>query len=477
MSRNIFSRLAMACLVLLVFQAPALGTITVTVEQDGSGDYTTIAEALENMPPGGGTIIVGPGVYTDQLMIYHNVTIISSEGPEATILDGEGSHRMMTFNRPLEGPGKKKDGPKASVAGFTFRSGYCDIPMGGGAALRVGHGSRVTVRDCIFYNNYSEWDGGGFVVFDQGTYLLIEDCVFTDNFAHKNGPGGIALFEAHAEVNRCTFIGNSTVIGGAALAAHIARLDVSDCLFHDNASSDISGALYYYDSEGDITGNTFSQNYSPGAVAATVLIQESYGVNVAENIIEGEQSGYGLRAYYCTFTHSCNLFWDNELGDIEESLIPDPTEIFEDPLFCDPGSDDFTIAYESPAAPENNDCGALIGAFGPACHSGSSATELALSRVSEPAKPVTLHQNNPNPFNPSTRIGYYLPSEAHVTIDVYDVQGRLVSRLVDDIKDRGEHAVEWNGRNDLDRPVRTGIYFCRMRIGSEILTRKMLLLR
>jgi hypothetical protein len=474
MSRNFIARLYIACLILLLFQTPALCKVTITVEQDGTGDYTSIAEAMNNLPRNGGTILIGPGVYTDLLYIDCKVTILSTDGPETTILDGEGSHRIMVFLRPEERPGKKKlTGPRASVTGFTFRNGYANM----GAALRIGHGSKVTVRNCVFHDNYSTWDAGGFLVYDPKTYLLIEDCSFTDNFAHKNGPGGVALFDARAEVNRCTFVRNTTVIGGAGLAAHYASIDVTDCLFQDNVSSDISGALYYYESSGKIRGNTFVGNSSPGSNAATIFIQESYDVEVTENIIVGDESGYGLWVHYCTIDHSCNLFWDNELGDIKEDISPDPTEIFEDPLFCDPAAGDFSIAYESPAAPENNDCKVLFGAFEPACHSGSSATELALSRAAAPPQPLTLHQNHPNPFNPSTRIEYYLPSEVHVTIDVYDVQGRLVSRLVDGIRQRGEHSVEWNGRNNLDRPVRTGVYFCRIKIGSEILTRKMLLLR
>jgi len=472
MSRNIIARFVTACLVLLFLQAPAMGDKVITVEKDGTGDFTSIAEALEHLKGSGTSIIVGPGVYTEMLEIYRSVTIVSSDGPETTILDGEGSHRILvvppppgfTGNRPL---------PVCRVEGFTFRNGYSDM----GAAVRIGYGGVVTIHSCIFRNNHSTWDGGGFIVDDAGSSLVIEDCDFIENFAHKNGPGGVALFDAHVDVNRCTFVGNTTVIGGAGLAAHYASMNVTDCLFRDNVSNDISGAIYFYYSSGMIRGNTFAGNRSSGSNAATILIQQSYDVTVTENIIAGEESGFGLWALYCIFDHSCNLFWDNELGDIKGDITPDPTEIFEDPLFCDPGVGDFSIAYESTAAPENNGCGVLIGAFEPACHSGSRTAQPVMNPAPAPPQPLVLHQNNPNPFNPSTRIAYYLPSETRVTIDVYDVQGILVSRLVDGIQVRGEHTVEWNGRNHLGRPVRTGVYFCRLRTGSEILTRKMLLLR
>jgi len=43
--------------------------------------------------------------------------------------------------------------------------------------------------------------------------------------------------------------------------------------------------------------------------------------------------------------------------------------------------------------------------------------------ISTPAMALTLHQNHPNPFNPTTTIGYYLPDDAAVTLEVYDSSG------------------------------------------------------
>ncbi len=62
--------------------------------------------------------------------------------------------------------------------------------------------------------------------------------------------------------------------------------------------------------------------------------------------------------------------------------------------------------------------------------------------IATPAMPLTLHQNHPNPFNPSTTITYYLPAAAAVTLDVYDTAGRLVTRFFDqENQERGIHSV------------------------------------
>ncbi len=89
-------------------------------------------------------------------------------------------------------------------------------------------------------------------------------------------------------------------------------------------------------------------------------------------------------------------------------------------------------------------------------------------RGSEPE----LYATYPNPFNPVTKITYWLPQKAHVRLTVYDVAGRLVARLVDDERDSGEHTVGWHA-DDLP----SGVYFCRLEVGNFSEQRKVMLLK
>jgi flagellar hook assembly protein FlgD len=98
--------------------------------------------------------------------------------------------------------------------------------------------------------------------------------------------------------------------------------------------------------------------------------------------------------------------------------------------------------------------------------------------IATPAMPLTLHQNHPNPFNPSTTITYYLPAAAAVTLDVYDTAGRLVTRLVDGVKqEKGTHEAAWRGLDGSGRAVSSGVYFYRLTCGKETISKKMVLLR
>lgn len=84
---------------------------------------------------------------------------------------------------------------------------------------------------------------------------------------------------------------------------------------------------------------------------------------------------------------------------------------------------------------------------------------LFLSKSNKDVVPnaFVLHSAFPNPFNPSTQISYYLSKETHVDISVYDIAGRLTETLVNDLKDRGSHAIIWNASNQS-----SGVYFIKI---------------
>ena len=86
--------------------------------------------------------------------------------------------------------------------------------------------------------------------------------------------------------------------------------------------------------------------------------------------------------------------------------------------------------------------------------------------------------NHPNPFNPTTSVGYAVPRTGSVALSVYDASGRLVRTLVDvPSHDAGRHSVSWNGRDENGMEVAAGVYFARLTVDSESATGKMVLLK
>jgi|GEM_PF-1190882 hypothetical protein len=94
-------------------------------------------------------------------------------------------------------------------------------------------------------------------------------------------------------------------------------------------------------------------------------------------------------------------------------------------------------------------------------------------------KSFSLAQNAPNPFNPATTISYSIPEgiSAAVSLRVYDIRGKLVRTLVNEVRDTGTYTVFWDGNNESGAKVSSGVYFYRMKAGSFVQTRKMVLLK
>lgn len=93
------------------------------------------------------------------------------------------------------------------------------------------------------------------------------------------------------------------------------------------------------------------------------------------------------------------------------------------------------------------------------------------------SRTVALNQNVPNPFNPQTEISFSLSGEAHVRIGVYDVRGRLVRVLADEVRQPGEHRLVWDGRDSAGEHVASGTYYCRMSSDGQVFKRPMTLLK
>jgi len=84
----------------------------------------------------------------------------------------------------------------------------------------------------------------------------------------------------------------------------------------------------------------------------------------------------------------------------------------------------------------------------------------------------SLHQNYPNPFNPLTTITFDLPGAAHVRLSVFDLLGRKLSTLLDEKREAGHHAIQFDGSR-----ISSGVLFYRLEAGTYTQTRRMILLR
>jgi hypothetical protein len=154
----------------------------------------------------------------------------------------------------------------------------------------------------------------------------------------------------------------------------------------------------------------------------------------------------------------------------DPAFVPDSTTMGDatiDTTWQDPSYDGWNVYYKITAVDFSG-------------NQSGPATPGTMTGVRMPAVPerYALYQNVPNPFNPSTSIGFEVPNGGgRVLIQVFDVTGRLVRTLLSGKVEAGRTSVPWQGLDNNGQPVSSGIYFVRMKAHGYAATRKMALLR
>jgi hypothetical protein len=92
-------------------------------------------------------------------------------------------------------------------------------------------------------------------------------------------------------------------------------------------------------------------------------------------------------------------------------------------------------------------------------------------------KDFSLGQNYPNPFNPSTSIEFALPQPSNVVLKIYNTLGQEVVTLVNNQMDAGFHSVTWNGKDNTNSQVSSGLYIYRLQAGNAVFSKKMTFLK
>ena len=89
-----------------------------------------------------------------------------------------------------------------------------------------------------------------------------------------------------------------------------------------------------------------------------------------------------------------------------------------------------------------------------------------------------LSQNFPNPFNPNTQIHFTLGKDELVSLNIFNIQGRLVSSLINNSNySAGYHNITWDGTNTLGTQVPSGMYMYKLESDNQLLIRKMVLMK
>jgi len=418
------------------------------VYPDGSGEYAYIQSAV-NTSVDGDTIMLADGTYSgrgnmDISFLGKGIVICSQSGDAgACIIDAQGqengiAERGFIFENGEDSLSVLKD--------LTIVNGSTDGPCPAceGAGVFVDHSSPKIVN-VICRDNYAA-NGAGIMIVKGSP--IIRNCSFSDNRAIDGG-GLMGLDSANVTIENCLISGNICDLRGAGVSAQ------SGCTLR-------------------LINCTISNNHA--AMGVGIAAWESNYI-IRNSIISFSETGTSVYAYgqsILTFTYSD--IYGNEGGDWVEPIsnqLGINGNISVNPSYVDTSICNFCLTQNSPcidtgdpSSPNDPDNSrADMGAF-------YFHHQVAIDDAAPMPDAFSLSQNYPNPFNASTTIEYTLGRPSDVTIEIYNLLGRLTDKLNFDDKSSGNHSAIWDASEHV-----SGVYFYRLRAGDYVEMKRMILLK
>ncbi len=388
---------------------------------------------------------------------------------------------------------------------------YSGTLLGGGVYCED---SSAVFENVLFDGNtiaiaFSDWSydtsclGAGLAV--VGGSAVVSHSIFQGNWANLDqGPngGGAIYVDGEVRLNNVTIVDNSSYYGSA-IKGNTAHVENSIIAFNRN-DQPVLGQAYLQCT--DIFGHNTHGDY-------VGFISDQYGVNgnFAGDPQFCDLDGTDLRLQ----PDSPCLPGSNDCGVPIGALGPgcDDTPVFLTAFTAapTPGAVDlfWRLGYEEPAAVFEvraarngvswvvpwqqvgaetytaRDEGSSLGIGGPVIYrlSGTLPGEewqslRTLTVEVPPADGSRLRNPHPNPFNPSTELGFDLVEPATVSLAIYDVAGRRVVRLLNALhRGAGRHVVTWDGRDETGQPQPSGVYFARFLAGKHCEEVRLVLLK
>jgi hypothetical protein len=490
------------------------GTITTTTWTKANSPYRVTATITV---PSGNTLTIQPGV---DVLVDSAVSIIVGGSLVATGTPTD-SVRFVGANTNWWG-GIRVSGGDSSSFSYARISGAFGSDRYGGIVV-ADSGTKALFLNCVISGNATSEDGGGIsslgaslmmrgcrvshniisagVGYGVGIYLRAGNaCIVSCEMTGNDGPwgGGLAFEQPHSVASGAVFIDSSTFTGnhvqfGGGLYIHPViyliyylcigeeppppepppfTVTVSHTLIADNWALHSASALIVENPQStvNLTNCTIVGNTGGDWHPAAILISGPATVNAVNSIVWGNSPSQLLADYDGHYAISYSAVE----GD---TLVSGEGNINADPLFADPATGDYHLKWGSPCI-DAGDPNSPLDPGGTRADMGAFYHPHGVS-VADVDRPVSSHlaQNFPNPFNANTIIRFSLPEAGQISLMVYDVNGRVVRKLVNEYLLAGVHGVLWDGNDLTGRQMASGVYLYRLVTPSRMITRRMTLVR
>ena len=380
--------------------------------------------------------------------------------------------------------------------------------------------STPIITNCTIKNNHALIGAGCF--FDMSTPILNYVSI-TDNHADNQGGGIYCVNYSFPQFNHTTTTNNVAGIGGGIFSTGNSQPVFLNSILWNNHPDGIishSDSLYasYSNIQNDWPGN-YNINQNPLFCAPEngnySLAENSPCIGTGEN--DGDMGSLGVGCEIIQFppsdfallspennlelilndeniNGSLEILWERSIDDNNDSLVYtltfssenidiDTIEIIDTLLqfphanfinaFILNSSQECTLLWDITVTDQFDTLSSSNGPF----TLFINAVEILKTSNNAIPEHFQLYQNYPNPFNPMTTIRYDLPSELTVKATIFDIRGKQVLLLAENIQSPGINYIQWNGRDSYGNQVGSGIYFIEINAGQYTAIKKIMFLK
>ena len=499
--------------------------------------HTTIIEIPEDQPTiqagidvsmAGDTILVQTGTYVENINFNgKNITVSSlfcttqdTTYISQTIIDGDSNGSVVTF--------ENEEDTTAVLTGFTITNGLGD-GLGGGY-----NGGGITCKD---YSNPSllnnvitschSFNGGGIYCLNHSSPIIMSviiknntgvwgygiSCEYTSHPNMVNviisgnsvepqyfiESGALYCWNSNPNLKNVTIAGNSG--GSSGIYCYNSNPNLENVIITNNTlvnfTGQVGGIYCYANSHPNLVNVTITNNYTD-SFNGGIYCQYSSGITLVNCIIWNNSPNEIVLSY-----DDSNLItiYHSDIQGGEASIIGSDSNIVnwlegnidEDPLFVNAESGDYHLMDDSPCIDSGTAYFVWEGTvyadiesdnyYGWAPDMGSyewNGTKVENLQYSTNNIQLEVY---PNPFQSSTTIQFTTENtEKNTEILIYNIKGQKVKTMecinyVDAKATQSLYSIQWDGKDDINKPVSSGIYFINLRSGKQNIIKKTVLMR